>query len=79
MSGQCIACQRKGGKVLHLRKPFFSEEKKQKTFTSCASGTRMHELQRHKSFLVLFFKKEHSYVPLHTGARFSAKARAPSN
>ena len=39
-------------------KQFFSEEKNQKTFASLARVSSYEPQQRHKSFLVLFFKKE---------------------
>jgi hypothetical protein len=84
MAGKGIAGQREGGEMLHLRNSFFSEEKKQKTFIPApAAGSRPWPrtwVQRgNKSFLVLFFKKEHPYFPFQTGERFSANARAPSS
>jgi hypothetical protein len=46
---------------------FFFEKKKQKTFDFwCVS--RRQRAQRDKSFLVLFFKKEHFYFPGHSPA-----------
>jgi hypothetical protein len=42
------------------RKVFFSEEKKQKTL-DWLSRTRRQRAPKGKSFLVLFFKKEHSF------------------
>jgi hypothetical protein len=44
-------------------KVFFSEEKKQKTFDRL-SRTLRPRAQTGKSFLVLFFKKEHSFLLL---------------
>jgi hypothetical protein len=41
-------------------KVFFSEEKKQKTFANLVSEVLATPSQSRKSFLVLFFKKEHS-------------------
>jgi hypothetical protein len=51
-----------------MRKVFFSEEKKQKTFISPWLPTRRPwpatlQLQGHKSLLVLFFRKEHLTSP----------------
>jgi len=43
----------------HERKHFFFEKKKQKTF-GCCRGLPNSEYHKYKSFLVLFFKKEHS-------------------
>jgi hypothetical protein len=48
-----------------LRKVFFSEEKKQKTFIfplaqMSGHGFQVGRRRENKSFLVLFFKKEHS-------------------
>jgi hypothetical protein len=79
MAREGVASQCEGGEMLHLRKSFFSEEKKQKTFIFCAHVPMGVVIRRNKSFLVLFFKKEHSYFPFQTGERFSAKARAPSS
>jgi hypothetical protein len=42
------------------RKVFFFEKKKQKTFMS-GESLGPAPVKRHKSFLVLFFKKEHSF------------------
>jgi hypothetical protein len=42
------------------RKAFFSEEKKQKTFIFFGHAVLIDTLLKNKSFLVLFFKKEHS-------------------
>jgi hypothetical protein len=49
---------------------FFSEEKNQKTFSLCARGNLSATLanrsppQIDKSLLVLFFRKEHSLLPV---------------
>jgi hypothetical protein len=45
-------------RILKDRKVFFSEEKKQKTF-DCAVADSPEAYATAKSFLVLFFKKEH--------------------
>jgi hypothetical protein len=46
------------------RKVFFFEKKKQKTFGTWCEASRQ-RTQMSTSFLVLFFKKEHSCFPLH--------------
>jgi hypothetical protein len=43
------------------RKHFFFEKKKQKTFHSQGRGATTSMASVIKSFLVLFFKKEHSF------------------
>jgi hypothetical protein len=47
-----------GGVHKVVRKVFFSEEKKQKTFISAVAGSPANARAIGKSFLVLFFKKE---------------------
>jgi hypothetical protein len=47
------------------RKPFFSEEKKQKTFSTKGYAPPHQSDRNRKSFLVLFFKKEHLPSPPH--------------
>jgi hypothetical protein len=48
-----------GVSALEERKVFFFEKKKQKTFDLWC-GAHRQRAPRNKSFLVLFFKKEHS-------------------
>jgi hypothetical protein len=67
------------GTPFDSRKAFFFEKKKQKTFAPAPASPdeKVVDLARNqtgKSFLVLFFKKEQTFVQHHTSRNFECRA-----